>query len=62
MPQPIFFYGAGHSDDLVPGDYLKTIVNMFKETSATFFKVQWLENGLTTNSVTSSGLTILPLP
>jgi hypothetical protein len=40
MPQSIFFYGDGRANDLVPGDYLKTIVNTFKETSATSFKVK----------------------
>jgi hypothetical protein len=60
MPQPIFFYSDGHSNDLVPGDYLKTIVNTFKETSATSFKVQRLENGLATNSVAKQWFDNLP--
>jgi len=60
MPQPIFFYGDGRSDDLVPGDYLKSIVNTFKETSATSFKVQRLENGLATNSVAEQWFDNLP--
>ncbi|KIM72080.1 hypothetical protein PILCRDRAFT_93603 [Piloderma croceum F 1598] len=60
MPQPIFFYGDGRSDDLVPGNYLKTIINTFKETSATSFKVQRLENGLATNSVAEQWFDNLP--
>ena len=62
MPQPIFSYGDGRSDDLVPGDYLKTIVNTFKETLATSFKVQLLENGLATNSVAEQWFDNLPAP
>jgi hypothetical protein len=36
---------------MVPGDYLKAIMNMFKETSLTSFKVQRLQNGLVMNLV-----------
>jgi hypothetical protein len=51
MTNTSFFYGDDRPDDMVPGDYLKTIMNTFKETSSTSFKVQRLQNGLATNSV-----------
>jgi hypothetical protein len=51
MTNTSFFYGDNRPDDMVPGDYLKTIMNTFKETSSTSFKVQRLQNGLATNSV-----------
>jgi hypothetical protein len=51
MTNTSFFYGDDCPDNMVPGDYLKTIMNTFKETSSTSFKVQRLKNGLATNSV-----------
>jgi hypothetical protein len=51
MTNPTFFYGDDHPDDMVPGDYLKTVMNTFKETSSNSFRVQRLRNGLATNSV-----------
>jgi hypothetical protein len=51
MTNTSFFYGDDRPDDMVPGDYLKTIMNTFKENSSTSFKVQRLQNGLATNSV-----------
>jgi hypothetical protein len=60
MPQPTFFYGDGRSDDLVPGDFIKTIINTFKETSMDSFKVQRLQNGLATNSVAEQWFDDLP--
>jgi hypothetical protein len=61
MPQPTFFYGDGRSDDLVPEDYIKTIINAFKEASTDSFKVQRLQNGLATNSVAEQWFDDLPL-
>jgi hypothetical protein len=51
MMSPLFFYSDDHPDDMVPGDYLKTIMNTFKETSSDSFQVQRLQNGLAMNSV-----------
>jgi hypothetical protein len=51
MTNPSFFYGDDRPDDMVPGDYLKTVMNTFKETSSNSFRVQRLQNGLATNSV-----------
>jgi hypothetical protein len=51
MTNPLFFYSDNRPDDMVPGDYLKMIMNMFKETSSDSFRVQRLQNGLATNSV-----------
>ena len=51
MTNTSFFYGDDRPDDMVPGDCLKTIMNTFKETSSTSFKVQRLQNRLATNSV-----------
>ena len=47
-----FFYGDDHTDNMVPGDYLKAITNTFKETSLAAFKVHRLQNGMAMNSVT----------
>lgn len=49
--QSQFFWGDGRADDWVPGDYLKSIMNMFRETSLATFKASKLGNGLATNSV-----------
>ena len=51
MTNMSFFYSDDRPDDMVPGNYLKMIMNTFKETSSTSFKVQRLQNGLATNSV-----------
>jgi hypothetical protein len=38
-----FFYGDARAGDWVPGDYLKTVMNTFKEKSTDSFKVMKLE-------------------
>jgi hypothetical protein len=45
-----FFYGDARADDWVPGDYLKTVMNAFKEKSTDSFKVMKLETRLASGS------------
>jgi hypothetical protein len=45
-----FFYGDTHAGDWVPGDYLKTVMNTFKEKSTDSFKVMKLETHLASGS------------
>ncbi|KAJ7216588.1 hypothetical protein GGX14DRAFT_562151 [Mycena pura] len=45
-----FFYGDNREDDPVPGDYLKSTMNKFKEASSDDFKCERLANGFATGS------------
>ncbi|KAJ7619673.1 hypothetical protein FB45DRAFT_840119, partial [Roridomyces roridus] len=45
-----FFYGDNRDDDPVPGDYLKSTMNRFKEASSDAFKCERLANGFATGS------------
>ncbi|KAJ7827223.1 hypothetical protein B0H14DRAFT_2595374 [Mycena olivaceomarginata] len=45
-----FFYGDNRDDDPVPGDYLKSTMNKFKEASSNEFKCERLANGFATGS------------
>jgi hypothetical protein len=45
-----FFYGDARAGDWVPGDYLKTVINTFKEKSTDSFKVMKLETRLASGS------------
>ncbi|KAJ7319257.1 hypothetical protein DFH08DRAFT_819204 [Mycena albidolilacea] len=45
-----FFYGDNRAEDLVPGDYLKSTMNKFKEASSDNFKCDRLANGFATGS------------
>ncbi|KAJ6570437.1 hypothetical protein DFH09DRAFT_1313045 [Mycena vulgaris] len=45
-----FFYGDNRDDDPVPGDYLKSTMNKFKEASSDDFKCERLANGFATGS------------
>ena len=45
------FWGDGRADDWVLGNYLKSIMNTFKEMSSATFKASKLGNGVVTNSV-----------
>jgi hypothetical protein len=44
------FYGDARAGDWVPGDYLKTVMNTFKEKSTDSFKVMKLETRLASGS------------
>jgi hypothetical protein len=47
-----FFYGNACAGNWVPGNYLKTVVNAFKEMSTDSFKVMKLKTHLTSGSAT----------
>jgi hypothetical protein len=45
-----FFYGNACAGNWVPGNYLKTVMNTFKEKSTDSFKVMKLEARLASGS------------
>ncbi|KAJ7060417.1 hypothetical protein C8F01DRAFT_1084159 [Mycena amicta] len=56
-----FFYGDNRDQDLVPGDYLKSTMNKFKETSKDKFKCEKLANGFATGSKAEKWFDKLPV-
>ena len=61
MPENTFFWGDHCPDDPVPGNFLKSISSMFKESSSDTFKAKQLENSFATNSVAETWFDSLPL-